>query len=309
MPRKSKPYVLPIVALIIAEICWGTNGFLIKMSLESIPVLLQFVVRFMIAGLLLLPFAIAYWKPMSRRNVIRLSISSLLFLGVSTPFFNYGLSLTTASNAAVIGLLSPVILCTLGILVLKERPQIKALLGVCISAIAAYFIIGETLHVGGDRELLGDIFLLMSTITGAIAIIINKSLLKKIPAIQLTSLSFLIGTTPLAIYAVTQIGDFRIEDVTARSWTGMILSVFAIVFANSLFFYALQSKTVQSTSVYSYLALPVAVVGSWYLLGERPTPIFFVGAALMLIGVYIVESRRVVIRRKENWSIPSFFTR
>lgn len=295
---KTKYYALPVTALILANILWGTNGFLIKMSVESIPVTVQASIRFIIAGLLLLPLAIRMWKPMNSSDTIRLIASSLLFVTVSTGFFNYGLSLTTASNTAVIQLLSPVLLCILAVFVLKEKLQVKVVIGVSLSVIAAYIIIGQSWRVGSGDELLGDALIVLSVVSGAAATIINKPLTKRIHAIQLTTLSFLIGILPMAAYALTQVSSWDIAETTDRSWTAVAISIVVIILANVLFFYALSSKTVQSVSVYSYLMLPVAVIGAWFTLGERPTVLFFVGGVLMIIGVYIVESRRMVIKNK-----------
>lgn len=295
---KTKYYALPVTALILANILWGTNGFLIKMSVESIPVTVQASIRFIIAGLLLLPLAIRMWKPMNSSDTIRLIASSLLFVTVSTGFFNYGLSLTTASNTAVIQLLSPVLLCILAVFVLKEKLQVKVVIGVSLSVIAAYIIIGQSWRVGSGDELLGDALIVLSVVSGAAATIINKPLTKRIHAIQLTTLSFLIGILPMAAYALTQVSSWDIAETTDRSWTAVAISIVVIILANVLFFYALSSKTVQSVSVYSYLMLPVAVIGAWFTLGERPTVLFFVGGVLMIIGVYIVESRRIVIKNK-----------
>lgn len=291
---KTKKYVFPIVALVLANVLWGTNGFLIKMSVESIPVTVQASIRFIAAGLLLLPLAVRMWKPVGARDFIRLIASSILFVSISTAFLNYGLSLTTAGNVAAIHLLSPIVLCVLAVLVLKEKIQPKVIAGIGIAAVSAYIIVGQSWQLGSRDQFMGDMLAVLSMLTGALATIINKPLAKRINAIQLTCLTFLVGIIPLTLYALTQVSQWNIAETTQKSWIGLAGSIVVISLANVLFFYALRLKSVQSVSVYSYLMLPVAIIGAWIVIDERPTPLFLVGSALMIVGVYIVESRRVV---------------
>jgi drug/metabolite transporter (DMT)-like permease len=52
-----------------------------------------------------------------------------------------------------------------------------------------------------------------------------------------------------------------------------------------------QDKRFAELSSSPYFDPLTTVVGAWFLLSEHPTPLFYLGAALIVIGVYIVDMR------------------
>lgn len=293
--RKS----LPILALITASVLWGANTFLIKISLESIPIPIFIAVRFVIAALIILPFALRVWKPLSRKDLWLVALSSLLYVTLSVTVLNVALTKTTASSASVIWLLMPVILFFLSLAFLKERLSWRTATGIAVALAGSLLIIGLPDDSTTSDMLVGNILVVGAVILNAISIIICKPLSKKINSYQLTFLNFIIGVAPIAIYATTQVSSWDVAATTDRSWIAMVLSILFVVIANLSFFYALRYKTVQSTGTYQYIDPIVTVMGAYVFLAEKPTSLFFVGAALIVAGVYVVESSTSLLRRRK----------
>lgn len=84
--------LLPVAALLIANILWGINSTLIKLGLETIPVPMFISIKFLTASLILLPFAVKTWKPLTKKNFLLLMLSSVLYITVSALALNIGLS-------------------------------------------------------------------------------------------------------------------------------------------------------------------------------------------------------------------------
>src|ERR1035438_9980790 len=93
---------LIILSLAFAEVLWGLNTVFIKMGLQSIPVTIFIAIRFLIASLILLPFAIKYWKPITRKELLLLTIASVFTVSLNALALNIGLTKTTAINASII---------------------------------------------------------------------------------------------------------------------------------------------------------------------------------------------------------------
>lgn len=70
-----------------------------------------------------------------------------------------------------------------------------------------------------------------------------------------------------------------------------------VVSANTLYFYALKRKKVQSIGVYNYISLVTTMVAAWVLLAERPTPTFWVGTYLIILGIYVSEAHKYKLKR------------
>lgn len=287
--------MLPIAALVAANILWGINNPLIKLGLESIPIPIFISIRFVIISLILLPFALRVWKPLQRRDVVLLVAASFLYITVSTYLLNIGLTKTSASNASIIDLLAPLLLFALAVIFLKEKLHLKTFLGLMVALAASLLIIGrpgEGSATGSDA-LLGNLIVVASVFCYVISVLIQKPLTKKTSPIQLAFMSIFPGTVLVTLYALTQLKTWDFAATTQASWLAMSASTLAVLGANLFFFYALSHKTAQSTGVYSYINPLAAITAAWFLLEERPSPLFAVSALLVIVGLYIVEARKV----------------
>lgn len=286
------------MALIIANILWGVSTPLIKVGLQSIPVPIFIATRFFLAALLLMPLARSVWRPLKGSQLLMLALAAVLDITLSVPAVNLGLTKTTASNAGIIWLLMPVLLFLLSVAFLKEKLQLKTFIGIMLALAGSLIIIGKPWHSGDMTSLTGNLLVLLAVFLNAVAIIIIKPLTKLFHHWQITCLYYLIGVIPLVIYASTQLSGWQISKATAHSWMALLACVITSTASNPLFYYALRSKTVQNVSVYQYLDPLAAVVGAWFLLAERPTPLFYLGVAFIAAGVYIVEMRARLLAPK-----------
>ncbi|MFI5271025.1 MAG: DMT family transporter [Candidatus Saccharimonadales bacterium] len=287
----KQKYLFPILALIVANMLWGIATPLIKIGLETIPVPLFISIRFFLAALLLLPFAIRVWRPLKRSQLLLLMLAAILDITLSVAALNLGLTKTTASNAGIIWLLMPIILFVLSVSFLKEKLSLKTFIGIMLALAGSLVIIGKQWNGGGMTSLTGNLLVVLAVFLNAIAIIIIKPLTKRFHHFQIAFLYYLIGILPMMVYASTRFSGWQISHTTARSWAALLAVILTAAAANPLFYYALKFKTVQNTGVYLYLDPLTTVIGAWFLLSERPTTLFYAGAILVVGGVYLVEVR------------------
>lgn len=296
--KTKRRYLLPILALVLANSLWGLSPPLIKIGLESFIVPAFIAIRFSLAALLLLPLAVRVWKPLSGKQFKLLILAAVLDITLSVAALNYGLTKTSASNAGIIWLLMPIMLFLLSLVILRERLQLSALIGIAIALAGSLVIIGKPWDSDASSSLVGNLLIVAAVFLNALAIVIIKPLTKALHHYQITFLYYLIGVIPILIYALTKLSDWNLGAVSTRSWIALGVSILTAVVANAVFYYALRLKTVQNVSIYQYLDPLVTVIGAYILLSERPTSPFFIGAALVIVGVCIVESRARFAKRK-----------
>lgn len=294
--RKQR-VILPIIALMIANILWGGDTVFIKMGVASIPVTIFMAIRFLTAALVLLPFAIRSWKPLTTKSFLLLSLSSIFYVSLSSLALYIGLTKTSASNSAIIYLLEPLILLVLSASFLKERLSIRTFVGICIALIGSLIIIGRPwMSSGSGSEVVGNLLIVIAVFCVAISILICKPLTKRVSTEQLVFLYMLPGILPIAIYALKQLGSWSVASTTASSWVGLIGSTLAVIFADLLFFFALNNKKAMDTGVYQYLESVTTIVVAWVLLAERPSPKFIIGAVFVFLGVYLAEFYKLRVK-------------
>lgn len=286
-------YLFPALALATACILWGLMPPFIKMGLESVPITIAMSIRFLLAALIILPFAIRSWKPLTKKEFAVFVLGAILFNSLGSLALNIGLSKTTSINAAVIDLMSPLLLFVFAVLLLKEAINKKTLTGILVSLLGSIIIIGQIGDSGVTSDMLvGNLFVLGSVFCLVLGTVIFKPLTTKASTYQTTFITLFFGTLPVMLYSLTQLDTWSISDITARSAVGLIAGAGVVVGANTLYFYALKRKKVQSTGIYVYLSTITTVISAWILLGERPTPNFWVGTCLVVLGVYLSEANK-----------------
>lgn len=285
---KKYKYFSPILALILASMLWGLNPPLLKLGVETIPPAILLSIRFLIASLILLPFAIKTWRPLKAKDMCVMILGSVMFVSLASLALNLGLARTASINAAILGLLGPLLLCVLSVQFLKERLSIKTLTGIFVAFIGSIIIIGRPWESAG-ASLTGNLLILISVFCFVISTLIFKPLANKMSVYQSTFCCFFFGVLPVAAYSLTQLHSWDIQATTRSSIYGAIGSLAVVLGANFLFFYAIRYKKAQSLGVYDYLQSVTTIVAAWIILAEKPSLHFVVGAVFVVAGLYIAE--------------------
>lgn len=126
------------VSLLFAAVLWGSGFVVTQMAIDSgFSTLLIMALRFILAGVLLLPF---FWKSVftaGKRGWLRgAAAGGLLFLGFL--FQTLGLTYTTPSNNAFITSVNVVLVPFISWIMLRRRPKLRVFLlaGLSLSGIA-----------------------------------------------------------------------------------------------------------------------------------------------------------------------------
>jgi len=285
---------LAIIALIIANIIWGAASPIFKLSLQNItPFTLAFI-RFFGAAILILPFAYNHLS-FDKKDLKYLLILSLSGVSVNIIFFFLGIQRAPSINAPIIASSGPVFIMLGGIFFLKEKIKLKMILGMLLSLLGVMVIIGKPLLENHNTEpaVMGNIFLVIATLGSVIHAISSKEIMHKYKAITVTFWSFLIASCtffPLFVYE-----SFQPAWMTNIDYRGVLGIVFGIVFSSAiaylLYQWGLKETEVQEVGLFAYIDPVAALLLAIPLLGEYPTPLFFVGSILIFGGLFISEGR------------------
>ena len=296
----KRKHLLPVIALVLASVLWGINVPLVKLGLQSIPLTVFISIKFMLASLIFLPFALKTWKPLKQKEMGLLVISSLLYITTSTVALNIGLKHAPSINSAIISLLGPLLLCVFAVQFLKEKMALKTIVGVIIAFIGAAIIIGKPWDVslGGPGVLFGNLMFFVAVLSGVISTLIAKPILGKISSYQATFIILLVGTLPIVPFALMQLKTWNLSNIAPGGFIALIYGIIAIPLANFFHIYGLKYKEAHSVGIFEYIEKVVLIIAAWFILGEYPSPKFAIGAALTFLGVYLAEVR---LPKKLSW--------
>lgn len=289
------------VLLTLMAICFGGTWVAGRVAVDAIPPMTVAAARFVIASALLWGWARLQGHTGTR--ITRGDLPVILTLGATAVaiynvLFLYGLTLAPASDGAIIvpGL-APVFTVILAWLALRERMGRWAMAGFVVAFGGLYLVVAPGAGEASNR-LLGDLFFLLGALCWGIYAVVIKTAVRRFTTVTATLYGNVAGTLMLLPFAVAARGWQPLAAAPAVSWAGLLyLAIFGTVFAFVFFNEGVKRIGAGPASAFAFLVPVIGVLSSVWLLDERLTPLAVLGAALVLLGLGIVQRGEAQPRR------------
>ena len=248
--------------------------------------LLRFLVASLSFGVVLL--VVGARRP-ARSDWPMLVSSGLLGITVCTLGIAYGTQTVKAGSASMIASLAPVVAALLATVVLGERLGGRGWLGIALGVAGVGTIaFGEG---GGLRLEFGAGVLALAAIAQGISFVIQKPGFARFSPLELTGYTMWIGTLPMLVFLPglpESIQTAPLDATLAILYLGVVPGAVAYY----TWSYALSRIPASRAASFLYL-VPVLSTGlGWAYLSELPAALSFLGGALTLSGVFLVNARR-----------------
>ena len=286
------------VSLLLTVFFFGTNFTAVKYVVESVPPILFAAARFTLAGLLLLPVALLSGPGgrLARRDLLPMLGLGLVGVTVTQSVFTIGVSLTTAANTALVYSSAPVWGMLLGFALGWERPRAAGVLGVGLCLIGVGAIVYGSLEFAGT-SLVGDALILAAAVCWGSYTVLTLSFLRRYSALAVAAYAMTFGglaafplaALPLAAHNLSSLDLFAIDGLTwaVAAYSALCSSAFGF----AAWGWGVSHVGANRVLVYQYLVTLTGVSTGILLLGEDVGPGQLVGAAVILLGVYLARSR------------------
>ena len=297
-PYRLKAYFYLILVVLI----WGIAGPVIKLVLNDVPWEITLLYRFAISSLVFIPFIkIRDFKHLIDKKVLTLTfLYTFLGTSVGLGLLFAGTAKTSLVSMSLLSLFAPILTILGGYFFLKERITWMEKFGIGVTFLGSLLIIIEPVirFDGVKGEFLGDILVIGSLISGVIAAIILKELLRKgISPLFLANLDFLVGfisMIPVVLLLHSPSETFSIiSKLSLPLHIGIwYIAVFSGTIAYWLYNVAQKSIEVSEQAVFSYLHPILSAVLAVWLLSEPMTPLSYFGSGITIVGIVIAEVKR-----------------
>jgi drug/metabolite transporter (DMT)-like permease len=283
---------------IIACLLWSTAYASIKLA----------GVRFIISGLLILPFTI---KPKFYLNMLRQNWKVVVWVTFLQTIINYslfymGLDLVPGALGAVIVGSQPLVTAVVASIMHKEDKLTRKKIITIIFGLSGVILISagrQAFKFGTAIELLGVIMILCANIAVATSNVIVSVRSKGMNPLVLSSSTLLAGGIILYLVSI----PFEIsppEAFPATYWIILVwLSIMAAL-AFSLWFMLLQRPDVRVSelNLWKFIIPVIGAVLSWMLVpGEKPE-------WLTISGMIIITTSLIMFYRSTRKSVSEFIT-
>ena len=284
--------------LLSTVLIWGFNYAIVKMTFRYFHPIAFNAVRFTVSS------AAMFLVLKMRGEGLRIAshdILRILWLGfIANAFYQFlfvlGLARTGAGNGALIMALSPVFAFLIGVAMGRERFSRGVLIGIIMSlaGVAAIVAFGsEGISFAGSWR--GDLLMMAASICWGWQSAESTRLLGKYGPIRLTVATMIAGTAMMVPMSLPWIIAQPWPSIAPIAWLGLGYSaLLSIAYGYFVWAHALNTIGVARTSVFNNLTPIVALLAGWLLLGENPVASQIAGVVLVLVGVFIVRSRKPI---------------
>lgn len=237
----------------------------------------------------------------SRHNLLVLAFMAILGIGLHNTLLFTALTITTATNTALIESIGPTITTVLAFIFIGERLSAFGWIGIFISCLGAVCIVSQ-----GSLSLLldlnfnkGDILVVISESMWSAYVVVSWKLTRDIKASQVTAWTSVIGGLFCLITGALS-GSLYYEDLTFESWFSFIYLVAASgIFSFIAWNYAVMKVGATKAGAFIYLVpLAGAVIGVTFLdesinLGQ------VLGGVIIVLGMMITVKAKLIFAGKK----------
>lgn len=283
---------LVLIAALVTVVLWASAFIGIRGAAPHFDpgalALLRMVVGTLVLTLIALRHGI---RVPSRRQWALVAVWGVGWFCVYNLALNSAERTLDAGTAAMVVNLAPLMVVVFSGLFLREGFPRPLLVGAPVAFLGVVLIGMNSTTAGTGADVTGLLLALLAAVMYAGCTLLQKHLLSGgADATTLTWLGAAAGTIALLPWSGALIGDLRSAPLDATLWV-VYLGVFPTAVAFTTWAYVLQRSTAGRTSATTYVVPAIAILLSWMILGEVPTPLMFVGGALCLLGVLITRLR------------------
>ena len=276
-----------VAGLLISTLIWGVSFPVIKVAVADIDPLFFVTLRFLIAALVVLIILAVLQR--SVRKLVNNRILWILGITNAAGFVMefFGLTLTTASNAALLVNVNIVFVAIFSAVMLKDRIVNRVKIGILIGLIGVFLTTtnGNILALNSGSTI-GDLIIFTGGIVWAFSNIYNKRAVTDLSLSPIEVTESMTITTAVALIPILPFSSLAFPVTTFSVSALFYISIICTIFAFFLFYRALKAITIVHAGIVMLFEIVVAVIASYLFLGEGITTAGAFGG--LLIGLSIL---------------------
>ncbi|HEX5692871.1 MAG TPA: DMT family transporter [Roseiflexaceae bacterium] len=285
------PRTLAIIALLLVMAIWGSAFTVTKATIDEIPPVMIALLRFVLGSAILLPVLIIRRKqamPLLKRSWLTMAAMGICGFTFFQAGANVALAYSTATEAAIIQSVIPVMTAILAALVLREQPSIRRILGILLSlaGVVVVILVAAPSEHASD-PLFGGAIMLGVVALWAVYTVLAKRLSQADPLL-VTAYSTIFGALFLVPLALLESGGAGMPTISTQGWLSILyLGLLSSTTANLLYNWSLTHLEASQVATFINLVPIVGVAIAVLFLGEPLLGWQLVGGAVTLLGVWL----------------------
>lgn len=288
--------------VIITALCFATHEPASKLLDGEINPYAITAIRFLIGGLVLLPFSIReIFKRKIKLTAKDFGIMTglgILFICVSMIFLQVAVAI--ADSAAIIAIIfssNSIITIIMSAIFFKNKLTVGKIIGIVLCVIGVFV----AADIKGGTNLMSVIFAILAALTFSTYTILTKKFMTKLSGVIQSGISFVIGSVILMVALIVCGIEVWGGMSTANIGNMLYISVIVTGLGYWAYFGAIKNGGPQ-TAALSFLIKPILTpFAAFVIIGEPFTSDIFIAVVLVVIGASLASGTlQGLLNKKEN---------
>lgn len=233
-------------------------------------------------------------KKLDLKDIPGFLLCAVMAIALNQMLFIKGLAFTLPIHAALLTLITPILITIIAARLLRESITWEKSLGLLLGALGALLLIGKKeVSSPGENLLLGDIMVILSSIAYTFYFILVKPLMRKYSPVQVIRWLFTFGFFMIVPFCFKEFSGIRWQVFTFEDWFLLFLIVVPGTFLAYIFnVYGIQKLSASMAGVYIYSQPVFAVIIAMIFLKEELSPSKILAAIFIFTGVFLSNKKK-----------------
>lgn len=295
----------------ILALCWGTSFVAIEIGLADVPPLLFAGLRYALAGVLVLGYAVVVTdraRPVGRAEWLAVAIAGTFVIGLYHGLLYLGELYVPGAVAATIASTAPILTAAFaGFALPDERIAPVGAVGFVLGLVGVAVVVRPTSAALESGVVVGAALVFAAAVAFALGTVLVRPIETGLPVETLQAWAMLVGAGLLLGVAPIRGERLAAIDLTATALLSFgYLTLVSSVFAFFIYFELLERAGATQVSLVGYAEPVVAMAVSWILLGFVADSVTIVGLGTILGGFVLIKRHaiRTLIRSRLTAQVP-----
>ena len=294
--RKPQNKTLVILAFFAVYVIWGSTYLLNKIAVTELPPFMLAGIRFIIAGILIFIIAkiLKIKVAITRKQFLNCTFVGFLFLTFGNGVVVWALKFVDSGFAALEISAQPLVILFMMLLLQGKKIESMSIIGVVLGVIGIFLLVSQKELVSNDMTLVGVFMIFLCMISWAYgSLFVAKA---DVPSNYFVNTGYQMITGGAMLLLVSLI--------LGEQWTSpllwsepvlyamVLLIIFGSIVAFTSFNYLLKVVSPEKVATSTYVNPIIALMLGWYFLDEQITTQSAVAAAILLTGVYFINTKK-----------------
>lgn len=289
----QKQSVLNWAIFILLSFIWGSSFILMKEGLIGLTSYQVASLRIVFSGIVLLPYAIKYWKEVSKQKIPIIFLSG--FLGSLLPAFLFCIAEEGIDSglAGALNSLTPIFVIIIGALFFKSKTSANKIIGIVIAIVGSILLLVSKSNLQQGQNMQYISFIILATICYGLNVNMVSKYLQNIGSVQIAAIALCLNAI-LALIILYFTGYFNLsfsdtKVLSSTFYTGL-LGIFGTALASIIFYILMKRAGAIFASMVTY-GIPFVAIMWGVIYGEEIGIKQVVALLIILLGVYIANRK------------------